>query len=71
MKLRNGASVIMAAPYRLDNSRLVVLARWGEDLVSWHIDEDRNAYWGYYGMTALPKFCERTGIPQENVQEFI
>jgi len=45
--LPNGATVLAE---RIDYAadKHVVLARYGNNLVTWRLDEARNAYWGHY-----------------------
>lgn len=63
--LKNGAEILVEAPHRRDHNAHIVLARWHDELVSWWVDGEYNAFWGRYGDSAIPAFVERCGFNDE------
>lgn len=72
-KLKNGADVILEAPYYPDPNVTVVLARWDRgshtELVSWFVDDEGNAECGHYLSQAVPAFCRRTGLDEQILRQ--
>lgn len=68
-KLKNGAEVILEAPYYWEPNKTVVLARWDRgscsELVSWYVDGEGYAECGRYQSEAVPYFCRRTGLDED------
>lgn len=67
--VRNGASIICEAPrFNFPETKAVLCRTTDGELVSWVVDDDYNCFWGYYGDSAVPTFCDRTGLREDIVR---
>lgn len=49
-KVLNNGAEILAYKKRLNN-HMIVLAKWGEEFVTWAVSDNGDAYWGHYFKT--------------------